>query len=293
MSIKSILVPLNEGERGFNALETAFIVAGRFGGHVNAVHVRRDSSAAEPYLFGSLTGALKETVVKEAAMASERDSAQIETRFRAACDTAGATVVPAGSALPADGAGVTASFESMPGRKVDVLIDCARLNDVTAITAPELGENTVRQTPVGETLESIMLGSGRPVLVVPREWQAKKCEHAVIGWNDSVQSSRAVAMTVPWLTRMQSVTAVVARERLESAELLKRYLATHQTEMEVVLLNRGQKTAGEALLERCAERRADFLVVGGYSRARPRQLLFGGVTRHLLKNTDIVTVMVH
>lgn len=290
MSIKSILVPLTEGERGFNALETAFIVARRFGGHVNAVHVRRSSSASEPFLFGSLSGKLKETVVKEAAVASERTSAQIETRFRAACDTAGVPVVGAGeSSLPE----LSASFESISGRKVDVLIERARLNDVTAITAPELGENTIRQTPVGETLESIMLGSGRPVLIVPREWQTRKCEHAVIGWNDSVQSSRAVAMTVPWLTRMQSVTAVVARERLESAELLKRYLANHQTEVDIVMLNREQQSAGEALLARCEERRADFLVVGGYSRARPRQLLFGGVTRHLLKHTTMVTVMVH
>ena len=173
------------------------------------------------------------------------------------------------------------------------MIERARLNDVTAITAPELADNTIRQTPTGETLESIMLGSGRPVLVVPRKWQARQCEHAVIGWNDSVQSSRAVAMTVPWLTRMHTVTAVVARERRPSAELLKRYLASHDTEVKIVLLNREQKTAGEALLDRCQELQADFLVVGGYSRARPRQLLFGGVTRHLLKNTNIVTVMVH
>ncbi len=290
MSIKSILVPLNEGERGFNALETAFIVARRFGGHVNAVHVRSDSASSEPFLFGSLSGALKETVVKEAALASERASAQVETRFRAACDTAGVLVVGVDDPSSAE---VSASFESVEGRKTDVLIERARLNDVTAITAPELSDNTIRQTPVGETLESIMMGSGRPVLVVPRKWQARQCEHAVIGWNDSVQSSRAVAMTVPWLTRMESVTAVVARERRASADLLKRYLATHETDIDIVLLNREQKTAGEALLDRCQELRADFLVVGGYSRARPRQLLFGGVTRHLLRNTNVVTAMVH
>ena len=176
---------------------------------------------------------------------------------------------------------------------MDVLIERARLSDLTAIASPQLGENTIRQTPIGETLESIMLGSGRPVLIVPREWQARRCENAVIGWNDSVQASRALATTIPWLKMMQSVTVVLSRARAARADIVQGYLSTHGIDASVVVLNRGELDTGEALLERCREVSADFLVVGGYSRARPRQLLFGGVTRHLMKHTDIVTVMVH
>ncbi len=294
MSIKSILVPLTEGQSGFAVLETAFVVADRFSGHIAAVHVPQNTMLSEPFVYSSLTGALKDAVVKETTLAADRAAAALRSQFNASCAAAGVRVVEnmlasAGKALNE----VTASLEVVDGRSVDILIERARLADLTAIPSPQLGENTIRQTPVGETLESIMLGSGRPVMIVPQEWQARRCENAVIGWNDSVQSSRALATTIPWLSMMESVTLVMSRARAEKAGAVQGYLATHGIDSKVVILNRGDQTPGAALLERCKEIDADFLVVGGYSRARPRQLLFGGVTRHLMRHTDIVTVMVH
>lgn len=294
MSIKSILVPLDETQRSFNVLETAFVVARRFGAHVSAVHVQQNTALSEPFVYSNLTGSLKEAVVRETAQASERAASAVKSRFEVACAAAGVRVVD--NILGAMGktdAEVTASIEDVDGRTVDVLIERARVSDLTAIASPQLGENTIRQTPVGETLESIMMGSGRPVLIVPRDWVAKRCENAVIGWNDSVQASRALATTIPWLKTMQSVTVVLSRARAERADILQGYLSTHGIKANIVILNRGELETGAALLERCREISADFLVVGGYSRARPRQLLFGGVTRHLIKHTDIVTVMVH
>ncbi|OED37441.1 hypothetical protein AB833_23770 [Chromatiales bacterium (ex Bugula neritina AB1)] len=288
MAIKSVLVPLNEGERCFDVLQSAFVVARRFGAHITAVHARQDT-ASVPFVFSNLTGALKEAVLQETAQASQRVAGKIGERFVAACESAGVEITETGTFSDE----VTASFEVVEGRPVDVLIERARLSDVTAIASPQLGVNTVRQTPVGETLESIMLGSGRPVLIVPQKWDARHCENAAIGWNESVQSSRALAMTIPWLRMMGNVTLVVSRERSRRVALVQDYLRTHGIEAGVKILNRGEKSSGEALLDRCREMKADFLVVGGYSRARPRQLLFGGVTRHLMKNTDIVTVMVH
>ena len=294
MSIKSILVPLNDSERSFNVLETGFVVARRFGAHVSAVHVQQNSALSEPFVYSNLTGALKEAVVRETAQVSERTASSVRGQFEAACAASGVRVVDnmLGTAGKTD-TEVTASLEVVDGRSVDVLIERARLSDLTAIASPQLGENTIRQTPIGETLESIMLGSGRPVLIVPREWQARRCENAVIGWNDSVQASRALATTIPWLKMMQSVTVVLSRARAARADIVQGYLSTHGIDASVVVLNRGELDTGEALLERCREVSADFLVVGGYSRARPRQLLFGGVTRHIMKHTDIVTVMVH
>jgi len=289
MSIKSVLVPLNEGDRCFDVLATAFVVAERFSSHISAVHVQHNSATNEPYVFANLTGSLKEAVIQETALASERVSRLINERFETACRAAGVRI----SDQPNDRDEVTASLEVVEGRPVDILIDRARLSDVTAIASPQLGINTVRQTPIGETLESIMLGSGRPVLIVPQQWEPRRCENAVIGWNESVQASRALAMTIPWLRLMGKVTLVMSRERTSRAHHVQRYLYTHGIDAEVKTLSRGDKPAGEALLDRCKEVEADFLVVGGYSRARPRQLLFGGVTRHLMKHTDIITVMVH
>lgn len=294
MSIKSILVPLDEGERCFEVLDTAFVVAHRFGSHISAVHIRQNSTIAEPFAYSNLTGALREAVVRETAQAADRAAGVIQNKFNAACAANGVRAVenPLAAAKKSENE-VTASLELVEGRTVDVLVERARLTDLTAISSPVLGENTIRQTPVGETIEAIMLGSGRPVMIVPNDWRARRCENAVVGWNDSVQSARAMATTIPWLTMMQSVTLVMSRARAARSDIARGYLAAHGIESKVVVLNRGELATGEALLERCREIEADFLVVGGYSRTRPRQLLFGGVTRHLLRHTDMVTVMVH
>ncbi len=288
MAIKSVLVPLSEGPGCFHVLETAFVVARRFGAHITGVHALRNAESSEPYVFANLTGSLKEAVVSESARATQQAADSIREKFEAACSQAGVALRP-----PVNDGEVTASFEVIEGRPVDVLIECARLADVTAIASPQLGTNTIRQTPIGETLESIMMGSGRPVLIVPQAWQAKPCQHAAVGWNDSVQSARALAVTIPWLRMMETVTVLVSNARVSRAPRVVQYLQTHGINADVRTLDRGEQTAGEAILQRCDDLGADFLVVGGYSRARPRQLLFGGVTRHLMKNTDVITVMVH
>jgi len=288
MAIKSVLVPLSEGPDSFHVLETAFVVARRFGAHISGVHALHSAENSEPYVFANLTGKLKDAVVSESARAAQHSADIIREQFEAACNKAGVLVQP-----PQHDGNVSASFEVIQGRPVDVLIECARLADVTAIASPQLGENTIRQTPIGETLESILMGSGRPVLIVPQQWQARPCQHAAIGWNDSVQCARALAVTIPWLCMMETVTVLVSNARASRAQRVIQYLQTHGVSANVRTLDRGELTAGEAILQRCDDLGADFLVVGGYSRARPRQLLFGGVTRHLMKNTDVITVMVH
>jgi len=289
MSVKSILVPLNEGERCFEVLETAFVVARRFGGHVQAVHVQQSSMISEPYVLANLTGALKEAVIQETGRAATATANVIKERFESACDRA---EVPMLDPAAAPDKGISASFEIAEGRTADMLIERARVSDVTAITLPQLGENTVRKTPIGETLESILFGSGRPLLIVPQQGKALRCETAAVGWNETVQASRALAATIPWLREMKKVSLVISRERMARSDLVLRYLERHGIAAEVLPLNRGEQSAGEALLQRCGEINADLLVVGGNCRARPRQLLFGGVTRHLLTRTDRMTVMV-
>ena len=288
MAIKSVLVPLDEGPGSFHVLETAFVVARRFGAHISCVHALRNAESSEPYVFANLTGTLRDAVVSESARAAQLSADTIRDNFVAACNSAGVAI-----RQPENDGEVSASFEVVEGRPVDVLVECARLSDVTAIASPQLDENTIRQTPIGETLESILLGSGRPVLIVPQEWQARPCQHAAIGWNDTVQSARALAVTIPWLRTMETVTVLVSKARAAGTLRVIQYLRTHGISADIKTLDRGELTASEAILQRCDDLGADFLVVGGYSRARSKQLLFGGVTRHLMKNTDVITVMVH
>ena len=188
---------------------------------------------------------------------------------------------------------VTASWIHEYGAINDILIDYARLNDVTAFSRPEIEENIIHRGVLGDTLQSVMLEAGRPMLVVPPQWQARKCEHAVIGWNHSQEASRALSMTIPWLLEMKKVTIAVSKRREDKGVRLMQYLSWHGIESEIEILNRKTQSAGERLLGVCDEVGGDFLVVGGFSTARAKERLFGGVTNYLLSSSDVITAIVH
>ena len=50
---------------------------------------------------------------------------------------------------------------------------------------------------------------------------------------------------------------------------------------------------GEALLSAVRDENADLLVMGGYGHSRVRELILGGVTRHVLGNASVPVLMAH
>jgi nucleotide-binding universal stress UspA family protein len=141
----------------------------------------------------------------------------------------------------------------------------------------------------------MMLRSGRPVLIVPPapEWQAHRVEHAAIGWNDSVEASRALCMTLPWLKQMKKVSVLVSKKREVGVGEVTEYLKWHGCKADHHIISGRGTNVGKRMLDSCAEIGAEFLVVGGFSHTRTRQRLFGGVTSYLLGSTNIITVMAH
>src|SRR3546814_13298606 len=64
------------------------------------------------------------------------------------------------------------------------------------------------------------------------------------------------------------------------------HLARHGLRVEVVSLPREGVTAGVAILRHAREVGAQLVVAGGYGHSRMRQLVFGGVTRHLFERSE-------
>ena len=172
-----------------------------------------------------------------------------------------------------------------------------RLSDAIVVARPRRpGGDELQRAPAGRTVEEIMRGTGRPLLIVPPEAESVvppgPVRRIAIGWNASQESARAITQSIPWLEQMEAVTLIVAERRREAADAVVDYLAWHGVEVAVRVLGRGQRSAAVALLDVCAELRADILVVGGFSRSRARRLLFGGVTGHLLTQASLMTLMV-
>lgn len=289
MEIRTVLVPLDGSEAAYNVLQTALVVANRFGGHISVLHVSHSALESATYLFSGISRALRDSVEAEDRQALTRQAEEIHSRFELFCRDHDIAMVN----QPGQPGGVTASWSHEFGPASDILIDYARLNDVTAFARPHKDKNSIQRGVLGDTLQAVMLGSGRPILVVPPQWQARKTEHAVIGWNHSQEASRALAMTIPWLLEMKKVTIAVSRKREVKGNRLVEYLAWHGIRSDIEILNRKSTSAGQRILEICNAVGGDFLVVGGFSTSRARERLFGGVTNHLLSTSDVVTAIVH
>jgi len=283
--IKVILVPVDGTERSAEVLATALIIAKRFNSHIKVVHVRE--RAHEPYMFGGIPKNYREEFARMSMKAVDSTVDTVRDQFNTFCKQGGVKITRKPSAAKE----VTASLHVLDGDAETVLGQESRLVDVIAMSRPT--KHRIGGPGVGDLHESLMLHSGRPVLIVPPEWQARRADHAAIGWNDSVEASRAICMTLPWLTQMKKVTVLVSKKREAGVGEVIDYLKRHGCKVDYKVLGGRGGNIGKKMLATCNEIGAEFLVVGGFTHTRTRQRLFGGVTSHLLDNTDIVTVMAH
>jgi nucleotide-binding universal stress UspA family protein len=281
--IKVILVPVDGTERSAEVLDTALVVAKRFDAHIKVVHVRERS--IEPF---NLPAAYRDEYAKMSSRAVDEVVDTVKQQFNSFCDNHKIKV----TRKPSAASEISASLHVLEGDAETVLDRESRLVDVIAMSRPT--KHRIGGPGVGELHESLMLHSGRPVLIVPPadDWTPRRADRAAIGWNDSVEASRALCMTLPWLKQMNKVTVLVSKKREASAADVVDYLKRHGCKADYHVI-KGGGNIGKKMLATCDEIGAEFLVVGGFSHTRTRQRLFGGVTSYLLGNTDIITVMAH
>ena len=285
--IKIILVPVDGTERSAEILNTALVIARRFDSHIKVVHVRERTS--EPYMFAGLPKNYREEFALMSRKVVDSVVDTVRGQFNTFCKQGGVKI----TRKPSSSKEISASLHIVDGDAETVLGRESRLVDVIAMSRPV--KHRVGGPVVGDLHESLMLHSGRPVLIVPPapEWKAHRADHAAIGWNDSVEASRALCMTLPWLTQMKKVSVLVSKKREANVGDVLDYLKRHGCKVEHHVLGSRGGNVGKKMLATCADIGAEFLVIGGFSHTRTRQRLFGGVTSHLLSNTNIITVMAH
>jgi nucleotide-binding universal stress UspA family protein len=289
MGIKIILVPVDGSKSSFKALDRAFMIADRFGSHIKALHVMLHASYAAATGLYNVPAKLRKDVEQKADKAAIERAAELQQQFEALCSDRGIPI----SKRPTKQGGATAFWHQEFGNVDEVLIRHGRASDVIAVPRPKIKKGIVRRSPMGKAVEAILLQTGRPVVITPPKCTIGKCERVAIGWNGSVECSRALAMTMPWLVEMNQISILVSKKRKAIVKELIEYLSWYGVKADIVLLDGKGKSVGEAMLNVCSEISADFLVVGGFSHARARELFFGGVTRHLLMHSNIVTIMAH
>ncbi|GAC1481783.1 MAG: universal stress protein [Acetobacteraceae bacterium] len=285
MAIRRLLLPLTGTTTGEAALSTALMIARMWDAHVTALHVRVDSRDVAPLAGEGLSGAM----IEEMMSATEKESSDRSNAVRALFDRFvtqhGVTV-----AEPHPGSGATANFASVTGREEDLVAQLARLTDLTVVPHPEAGDDVSSS----DALHAVLFDSGRPVLIAPQAKPQTIATRICIAWNGTAESAACVQAAIPWMQRAQAVRVLSADEyqrRGPGAAELASYLALHDVRVDLAQFRPHDKDVGRGLLNAAREFGSDLLAMGAYSHSRLRQLILGGVTRHVLEHASIPVMM--
>ena len=146
-------------------------------------------------------------------------------------------------------------------------------------------------------VESVLIGTGKPGLVVPFTGEFETVGHDVlIGWNATPQTARAVTAALPWLHTARRVHVLEASDEPEQGGTggldIAQYLQFHGI---VPALHRRALPAnvGDALLSFANDVDADLLVMGCYGHSRAREFMLGGASRTVLQTMTLPVLMAH
>ena len=176
----------------------------------------------------------------------------------------------------------------------DLITRKARLRDLTIVPAISEGTNYRWYA------ESIVFGSGRPILLLPRRSRTRELgfDNVVIAWDGSRPAARAVADSLPLLERAREVRVLTVLNEKElssespAAELAK-YLERRGIDATPDVIDGAGRRIGEVLDSYLSSQQPDLLVMGAYGHSRVREFILGGATRSMLIKLPLPILLSH
>ena len=188
----------------------------------------------------------------------------------------------------------SAEWRDVKGNETETIRRQGRISDiiVTPLPSPRAKE------PQDTGFEAALLDSGRPILLVPHNKPLKvKDAKIVVAWNGSAEAARAVAAAMPLLHEAEQVLVFTAAEgsvEAGMADELVAYLKWHRIPASKLVHGSNEGVSVEEVLQAAAHKAgADLLVMGAYTHNRWRELIFGGVTRHMFNHASMPVLMAH
>lgn len=276
--IRDILVNLAQGAERDAAAEYAASLAVEFGANLTGLSVAYEIDVP-PFYMGALPTDFIDAQVLENQSAAEKAATRL--------------------ADIAKGVGVAHEVRTLSaslGVAANAFARMARLFDVTVVAQPDPD----KPGPEEVLAETALLESGRAVLVVPYiQEKPFTAERAVVAWDGSRASARALAEALPLLhrTKVVEVFRVVtdAAETVDEEGLeVARHLARHNLDAQVRHLPVASgMSISASILNEVSDQGADLVVMGGYGHSRLKEMVLGGVTRDILASMTVPVLMAH
>jgi nucleotide-binding universal stress UspA family protein len=173
----------------------------------------------------------------------------------------------------------------------------ARYADLTLVTPHCEGFEAMQSWIVNGAL----FESGRPILLLPKgPVSFPVVRRLMIGWDASVEASKAVRDAIGLMQEAEQVHAVLIDpvpsfegHGPEPGADLAAYLGRHGIATTVHRMPKEGKETGELLRRTATDLGADLIVMGGFGHSRLRERIFGGTTTSMLKNVVVPVLMAH
>jgi nucleotide-binding universal stress UspA family protein len=288
MAFRVILARVTGTTTEHSVLNGALAVAKPFAAHIDALFVRPDpwtSMAIQDESFGAgyepLIKALEREGVENAAKARRQFEKWVTENDIAAPDVLEESNRP------------TAQWREAVGNERLFLERAAHLSDVIVMSRPA-DRIEDRIDPV---LQLALAGLGRPVMLVPPVTHPDlSMSKILVAWNDSAEATRAVSAALPLLQAAAEVVVATAPDRsltASAAEDLAHYLRRHSVRASVYRDRSRSNSAENYILGAAKKTKAGLIVMGAYTHNRLKEMVFGGVTRHMLGHAPIPVFLTH
>jgi len=288
MAYVKILAPVTGAARDATVLASAFAAARPFNAHVVALFVRPDPVEAMPFFGEGISGSMAQEIVDAAKEAA--DKASLEARAAIAIVAGEAGVVLTDKPEKRDT--VSVSLREVSGNFAARVAEASQFSDL--VVFGPLKQND--RAGLAEAFESALLDTGRPVVLTGQTPPANFAKRIAIGWDGSGACARAMLAAMPYLARAEAIELLTIRKpnaECESCDEARDYLAMHGLSCTERMIEAGNRSVGEVLLEAASQSGAGLLVLGGYGHSRLLQMFSTSVTQHVVAHAQLPLFLVH
>ena len=273
--LRDLLVHVDGSAAGRRRVHAAVALAARMGARLSGLHVTPPLEV--PYRY-------KPSLVARAA-------ANISAKL--ALDARASETIFSEEAKPqlAD-----APWFEAAGDVVQAICDQARYADLVILGQYEQqGPPERHPLPVAH---SVVLRSGRPVLVVPTATHLIASARIAVAWDGSREAVRAIHDALPLLRLSHSIQIVKmipvsATADAADANSLSAHLANHGVQVDAHVLEMRSGDEHGSLRRQIEQGHYDLVVMGGYSRPAWFELMFGGATHSIRLSSKVPVVVSH
>ena len=277
MSLKEVLVHLNQSRGSDSRLRLAIELAKRHSSHLSALFVDEWNSEQ-----------LETRATAELALAAAPDLALLDRSVAREIETAASRLRASLEAFKAIRGGIEADWRQSSGFSDVLLKQEAPYTDITIIGH---GSGLHRTSESRSFCEKLLCETGGPLLLIPDDVHTDSDgvgRRIVVAWDASAPATHALNFALPLIEKSERTTIInigfgaVRLTLMELGRLVER-LHRHGASANVVQLESPSDRIAELLQSQAADLGADLIVCGAFGHNRLKEHVLGGVTCDLLR----------